>query len=218
MTTAHDWSRFISENTRLLAPPLVPEIRLHLAEESLPIWRKTEEELGEMNVPPPYWAFAWAGGQALARYLLDQPHLVAGRRVLDLGSGSGLTAVAAMKAGASDVLAADIDAVSLEAACLNAEVNGVRIATTSHDLLAGGPAAEWNVVLVGDLFYERTLADRVTAYIDAAAAKGALILIGDPGRSYFPKDRFAKVAEYRVAVTRELEDAEIKLTAVWRLG
>ncbi|MFM9942030.1 MAG: class I SAM-dependent methyltransferase [Hyphomicrobiaceae bacterium] len=218
MVATHDWAAFIRANTRLLAPPLVPEILLHLAEESLPIWRKTEEELGEMNVPPPYWAFAWAGGQALARYLLDHPELVAGRSALDLGSGSGLTAVAAMKAGATNVLAADIDEVSLAAARFNALANGVEIATTSRDLLAETPAREWDLVLVGDLYYERTLADRVTAYIEAAAGHGATILIGDPGRSYFPKGRFTKVADYRVAVTRELEDAEIKQTAVWRLG
>ncbi len=218
MAGEHDWATFIRDNTRLLAPPLVPEIRLHLAEESLPIWRKTEEQLGELNVPPPYWAFAWAGGQALARHLLDQPELVAGRRVLDLGSGSGLTAVAAMLAGAAAVLAADIDDVALAAAHCNAQANDVTIATTRRDLLAAAPTAEWEVVLVGDLYYERTLAERVTAYIEAAATNGATILIGDPGRSYFPKGRFTKVAEYRVAVTRELEDAEIKQTAVWRLG
>lgn len=217
---------FIRANTRLLAPPLVPEIRLHLAEESVPIWQKTEEELGEMNVPPPYWAFAWAGGQALARYLLDNPELTTGKRVLDLGSGSGLTAIAVMKAGAASVLAADIDAFALAAANLNAEVNGVAIDITADDLLgpAGGgqesPAEgghQIDVVLVGDLFYERELADRVLAYIEAAAKGGALVLIGDPKRSYFPTGRFTLAAEYQVPVTRELEDAEIKRTSVWRL-
>ncbi len=177
---------FIRANTRLLAPPLVPEIRLHLAEESVPIWQKTEEELGEMNVPPPYWAFAWAGGQALARYLLDNPELTAGKRVLDLGSGSGLTAIAAMMAGAASVLAADIDAFALAAAQLNAEANGVAIDTTAEDLLARVTPIAADVVLVGDLFYERQLADRVLAYIEAAAKAGALVLIGDPKRSYFP--------------------------------
>ena len=215
--TGGDWASFIAANTRLLSPPLVPEIRLHLAEESLPIWRKTEEELGALNMPPPYWAFAWAGGQALARHLLDHPGLVAGRRVLDLGAGAGLTAIAAMRSGASQVLAADIDAVALQAIALNAHANGVVIATTAQDLLAAPPQSGFDVVLVGDLFYERTLAEQVTAYIEAAAAAGAQILIGDPGRSYFPKGRFTKAVEYRVAVTRELEDAEIKHTAVWRL-
>jgi predicted nicotinamide N-methyase len=188
-----------------------------LAEESLPIWQKTEEQLGEMNVPPPYWAFAWAGGQALARYTLDNPQLLAGRRVLDLGSGSGLTAIAAMRAGAASVLAADIDRMALAAIRLNAALNRVEVATTGEDLLAK-PPEPYDVVLVGDLFYERTLADLVLRFIDAAAAEGALVLIGDPQRNYFPKGRFDSAAEYRVPVTRELEDAEIKRTCVWRLG
>ncbi|MGE0023336.1 MAG: methyltransferase [Hyphomicrobium sp.] len=208
--------RFITANTRVLAPPLVPEIRLHLAEESLPIWLKTEEELGEMNVPPPYWAFAWAGGQALVRYLLDNAALVAGRSVVDLGSGSGLTAIAARLAGATSVLAADIDTLALAAVRANAKLNGVAIDTTAADLLASPPRAA-DVVLVGDLFYERELADRVLAYIEKAAASGALVLIGDPKRSYFPAGRFTLAAEYQVPVTRELEDAEIKRTSVWRL-
>ena len=215
MTEAHDWSRFIQANTRLLAPPLVPEIRLHLAEESLPIWRKTEEELGEMNVPPPYWAFAWAGGQAVSRWLIDNPGEVEGRTVLDLGAGAGLAAIAALKAGAVSALCADVDRVSLAAAQLNAQANGVTIAVTSDDLLAVAPRP-FDIVIVGDLFYERALADRVTTYIEQAKGQRSLILIGDPQRSYFPRGRFEKIAEYRVPVTRELEDSEIKLTAVWR--
>ena len=213
-----DWPAFITANTRLLAPPLVPEIRLHLAEESLPIWRRTEEELGEINVPPPYWAFAWAGGQALARYVLDNPDVASGRRVLDLGSGSGLTAIAAMRAGASTTLAADVDRVALAAVALNALANGVIVETTADDLLTFDPDAAWGLVLVGDLFYERGLAEMVERFIAKAAQGGARVLIGDPGRSYFPKGRFAKVADYRVPVTRELEDAEIKQTAVWQIG
>lgn len=209
-------ARFIIANTRPLTPPLVPEIRLHLAEESLPIWQKTEEELGEMNVPPPYWAFAWAGGQALARYLLDTPHLVAGKAVLDLGSGSGLAAIAAMRAGATSALAADIDQLAIAAVRLNATLNAVEIATTDDDLLATEPV-HVGVVLVGDLFYERDLAGRVMAYIETAAAAGALVLVGDPKRSYFPEARFTRTAEYHVPVTRELEDAEIKRSSVWRM-
>ena len=206
---------FIRDNTRLLAPPLVPEIALHLAEECVPIWLKTEEELGEMNVPPPYWAFAWAGGQALARYILDNAGLVNGKRVLDLGAGSGLTGIAAMKAGAKSVLANDIDHLALAAVGMNAAANGVIIETTPADLLMAAPGA-FDVILVGDLFYERQLADKVLAFIDAAAAGGAVVLIGDPQRNYFPKDRFTRAAQYQVAVTRELEDALIKRTAVWR--
>lgn len=210
-----DWPAFIRANTRLLSPPIVPEIKLHLAEESLPIWQKTEEELGAMNVPPPYWAFAWAGGQAVARWLLDNPAATRGKSVLDLGAGSGLTAIAAALTSAHNVLAADIDPISLAAMALNAEANGVAFTTTADDLLAADPQP-FNVVIVGDLFYERALAAQVLAYIDKAVAAGATILIGDPQRSYFPRGRFEKVTEYQVPVTRELEDSEIKCAAVWR--
>jgi predicted nicotinamide N-methyase len=208
---------FIVANTELLRVPLVPEIALHLAEESLPIWQKTEEELAANNIPPPYWAFAWAGGQALARYILDHPQLIAGRHVIDLGAGSGLAGIAAAKAGAASVLAAEIDALALLAIGLNAEANGVALSMSARDPLADA-APEAEVVLVGDLFYERALAGRVLNYLEAAHARGALVLVGDPRRSYFPRGRFAAVAEYAVPVTRELEDAEIKRTAVWRLA
>jgi predicted nicotinamide N-methyase len=207
---------FIIANTSLLAPPHVPEILLYLAEESLPIWQKSEDQLGELNVPPPFWAFAWAGGQALARYLLDNRHEVAGKSVLDLGTGSGLTAIAAMQAGARSVLAADIDPLALVAAKLNAAANGVLIATTTDDLL-DQPIAGHDAVLVGDLFYERQVADRVLAYLSRARAAGARVLVGDPQRSYFPADRFVCLAEYQVQVTRELEDSLLKKTAVWAL-
>lgn len=208
---------FIRSNTRLLAVPLVPEISLHLAEESLPIWRKTEEELGEINVPPPYWAFAWAGGQALSRYLLDNPALVAGRSVLDIGAGSGLGAIAAAKAGARRVLAADIDAFARAAIALNARGNGVAVETTAANVL-DAPPEPFDVVLIGDLFYERALADRVLAFARAARDAGALVLVGDPRRSYFPTASFEQLAQFAVPVTRELEDAEIKHSAVWRLA
>jgi predicted nicotinamide N-methyase len=207
---------FIRANTRLLPVPLVPEVRLHLAEESLAIWRQTEEELGRMNVPPPWWAFAWAGGQALARYILDNPSLAAGRSVLDLGAGSGLAGIAALKAGAAQMLAADTDPFAVAAIALNAAANAVALEATADDLLAA-PPARFDLVLVGDLFYERPLAERVLAFLQAAQREGATVLVGDPRRSYFPKQSFAQVAEYSVPVTRDLEDAEIKRTAVWRL-
>jgi predicted nicotinamide N-methyase len=207
---------FIRANTRLLSPPLVPEVRLHLAEESLPIWMRTEEELGEIGLPPPFWAFAWAGGQALARHILDRPELVQGKRVLDVAAGSGLTAIAAMLAGARTCLATEVDAFAIAAIALNAAANGVALETRLADILEGD-AQPLDVVLVGDMFYELTLARRGLAFLERCRAAGQEVLVGDPGRSYFPRDRFAMLAEYSVPVTRELEDSEIKRTAVWRL-
>jgi predicted nicotinamide N-methyase len=211
-----DHATFIRANTTLMPVPLVPDIVLHLAHESLPLWQKTEEELGEIGLPPPFWAFAWAGGQALARYVLDHPKVVRGKRVIDLASGSGLVGIAAMKAGAVHVLAADIDGFSVSAVKLNAEANNVRLAVTADNLLDDAvPACD--IILVGDLFYEQGLAQRVFAWLSAAKASGAHVLIGDPGRSYLPKDKLTPLAQYSVPVTRDLEDAEIKKTAVWMI-
>lgn len=207
---------FIIANTRLFAPGLVPEVMLHLAEESLPIWERTEVELGEIGLPPPFWAFAWAGGQALARYVIDNPELVAGKRILDLGSGSGLVAIAAMRAGAAHACAADVDAYSSVAASLNALANVVVLDIAETDLLDTTPA-EIDVLLVGDLFYERGMSDRVLAFMQRMAAAGAVVLVGDPRRSYFPVDRFETVAHYDVATSREIEDNDIKRADVWRL-
>ncbi len=203
---------FIRDNAVLTAPPLVPELRLFLATEVVPLWRKTEEELEEMGVPPPYWAFAWAGGQALARYVLDTPALVAGKRVLDFGSGSGIVALAAAKAGAAHVLAADIDKFSIAAIAANAQANQLAIATTSDDVI--GSSEPYDVMLVGDMCYERPLAERLMAWLKSSPAE---ILLGDPGRSYFPKQGLAQLASYSVATTRELEDREIRETGVWQL-
>jgi predicted nicotinamide N-methyase len=204
---------FIVANTALVAPPLVPEIRLHLATEVEPIWRKTEEELTRQGVPPPYWAFAWAGGQALARYVLDNPDSVRARRVLDLGSGSGLVAIAAARAGAAQVLAADIDAFACAAIALNAEANQVAIATSTDDMI--GTSGGWDMILVGDLFYERPLAERLLAWLRGREINA---LLGDPGRSYFPKTGVEKCATYNVQTTRDLEDREIRETGVYRLS
>ena len=203
---------FIKTNAALVAPPLVPEIKLYLATEVVPLWRATEEELAEIGVPPPYWAFAWAGGQALARYVLDHPELVAGKRVLDIGAGSGLVGLAAARAGAALVLAADIDAFSCAAIRLNAAANGCDIAVTQDDLI-GVPLA-WDVILVGDLFYERPLAERLLAWLGPLDVPA---LLGDPGRNYFPKERVEKLASYSVQTTRDLEDREIRETGVYRL-
>jgi len=208
---------FIVANTRLQAPPHTPELRLHLADEITPIWKLTEEALAEIGLPPPFWAFAWAGGQALARYVLDDPALVAGRRVIDFASGSGIVAIAALKAGAKDVLAADIDPFCGAAIGLNAQANGVAPAFTDRDLLDAAPPAWADVILAGDICYEKPLAERVMAWLATARAGGATVLIGDPGRSYFPKTGLTRLAEYQVPTTRELEDFAVKKTAVWTL-
>ncbi len=211
-----DPSAFVLAETRSRLVPLTPEITLRVADEAVPLWSKTEEELAEAGLPPPFWAFAWAGGQALARYLLDAPEMVRGRRVLDLGAGSGLVAIAAMKAGASSVLAADVDRFAVAAVAINAEANGVPVQATGEDLI-GGPRPPADLVTVGDLFYERDLAARLLAWLDGYLGDGVPVLIGDPGRSYLPKDRLEALQTYAVPVTRELEDAEIKKTTVWRL-
>lgn len=216
MTDAVRRKAFVVSNTQLMPVPLVPEVSLHLAHEAVPIWQKTEEELGEMGLPPPFWAFAWAGGQALARYVLDVPDIVAGKQVVDLASGSGLVGIAAMKAGAGNVLAADIEVFSIEAIKLNASANSVALKVTGENLLCSHPP-DCDVLLVGDLFYERELAARLMDWLVKAHGRGTQVLIGDPGRSYLPREKLAACATYEVPVTRELEDAEIKKTSVWRL-
>ena len=209
-----DRRAFIRENTRLLPVPHAPEISLYTADEATELWQRTEDELGEIGLPPPFWAFAWAGGQALARYILDNPRFVANRRVLDFASGSGLVAIAAAKAGASRVEACDIDAFAVDSIALNAEVNGVAIEARLGDLV--GLDDGWDVVLAGDVSYERDMAARVTDWLEALRKRGATVLIGDPGRSYLARDRLISVADYRIPVTRSLEDADIKETRVWR--
>lgn len=207
---------FIRANTRLIAPPLVPEVRLYLAEECLPLWQAAEDALQKGYIPPPFWAFAWAGGQALARYVLDNPEMVTDKRVLDLGTGSGLAAIAAMQAGAQSAVAADIDSLALAAVARNAEANGVAISPLCADLLDDEPKG-FDVLLLGDLFYERPLAERALAYASRAASAGLQVLAGDPNRTYFPTARFSRLAEYRVPVSRDLEDCIEKLTGVWEL-
>lgn len=212
-----DKDAFIRANTRPRPVPLAPEIELFVADEAVPLWHKTEEEIGEAGLPPPFWAFAWAGGQALARHVLDNAALVRGKTVLDLASGSGLVGIAAMKAGAASVTVADIDAFACAAATLNAARNGVALTTCQDDLLAEPHHGRWDVILAGDIFYERDTAQRAFAFLQHHATGDATVLIGDPGRSYLPRDKLRRVADYSVPVTRDLEDTEIKQTAVWVL-
>jgi len=207
---------FIRRNTAITAPPLVPEIRLHLATEITPIWQATEETLARSALPPPFWAFAWAGGQALARYLLDHPEVVAGRSVLDFGAGSGLVAIAAAKAGAASVLAAEIDRFAAAAIAANAALNGVTIAVTTADALDTADPG-WELVTAGDVCYERPMAQRVTTWLRVLAARGSLVLLGDPGRAYLPAQGLHERARYLVPTSRELEDRESRDGVVWEV-
>ena len=192
-----------------------PSISLHLADEVTALWRKTEEDLEKIGLPPPFWAFAWAGGQGLARFVLDHPDTVRGRTVLDFASGSGLVAIAAAMAGAARVEAVDIDPFALAAIGLNAGGNGVSVIARSEDLV--GVDAGWDIVLAGDIAYERDLAAWVFDWLTALARRGALVLVGDPGRAFLPKAGLEQWAEYRVPTTRAIEDTEIKHTRVFRL-
>lgn len=209
-----DRALFIMAQTRLLPVPHAPEIRLHLADEATELWQKTEDELEAIGLPPPFWAFAWAGGQALARYLLDSPEAVRGRSVLDFASGSGLVAIAAALAGASAVEASDIDGFAASAIGLNAGLNGVAVTVRTGDLV--GLDEGWDVVLAGDISYERDMAARATTWLRGLARRGALVLVGDPGRSYLARDLLEPIATYSVPVTRSLEDQDIKQSSVWR--
>jgi len=212
-----DPGAFIRAHTQLLPVPHAPEIRLHVASEITPIWRMTEEALGAVGLNPPFWAFAWAGGQAIARYLLDNPQQVAGRQVLDLASGSGLCAIAAMMAGAATALAVDIDPLCADAIALNAAINGVRVSVLIEDLL-DRPAPRADLIIAGDVCYERPMAERILSWLSAAREAGARVLIGDPGRTYFPRRGLDLLADYQVRTTRELEDADIKRTRVWTIS
>ena len=211
-----DPAAFIRENTRLQAVPHAPEISLWLADEITPLWRLTEEELGKMGLPPPFWAFAWAGGQALARWLLDHPEDVAGRRVLDFAAGSGLVGVAAMKAGAASCLCADIDPFRQSAVAANAASNGVELHFEGRNLLSA-PPPDVDVICAGDICYEKPMTEAVLAWLGQARGRGIRVLIGDPGRTYFPREGLVFLAEYRVPTTRDLEDQEIKRSCVWAM-
>ncbi|WP_152047043.1 class I SAM-dependent methyltransferase [Aureimonas psammosilenae] len=205
---------FIQSNTSPLAPPHVPEVTLRLADEAHDLWLRTEEELAAIGLPPPFWAFAWAGGQGLSRHLLDRPETVRGRTVLDFASGSGLVAIAAAKAGAREVTAVDIDPFAPAAMRLNAELNGVTFDIRLLDLVGHDVAAE--VVLAGDVFFDREMAARIAPWFDRLVEQGHEVLVGDPGRAYLPKDKVEHLSTHEVPVTRALEDAEVKRTTVWR--
>jgi len=210
-----DSRAFVRQQTALAAPPLVPEIRLHLASAVTPLWRATEATLAAREVPPPYWAFAWPGGQALARYILDDPTPVRGRRVLDFAAGSGLVAIAAAMAGAAAATSADIDRIAVAAIALNAAANDMTV-----DILHGDPIdrpSAWDVVLAGDVCYEQPMAGLATAWLRRLVSAGTEVLLGDPGRSYRPADGLVELARYRVPTSLDLETRTECETVVWRL-
>ncbi|MCS3739504.1 MULTISPECIES: methyltransferase [unclassified Rhizobium] len=205
---------FIRANTGVMAPPHVPEIRLHLAAEAHDLWLKTEEELAEIGLPPPFWAFAWAGGQGLARYILDHPDTVAGKRVIDFATGSGLVAIAAKMAGAAKVVAADIDPWTKTAVRLNTGLNKVEVDFSDADLI--GILVEADILLAGDVFYDCDFAAAIVPWFETLSRQGITVFVGDPGRAYLPRERLEFCAAYQVPVTRALEDSEVKKTTVWR--
>ncbi len=214
MPSLAETMRFIRERTAPAPVPLVPELSLWQATELTPLWHATAAELHGWD-DSPFWAFPWAGGQALARHLLDHPDLVARRRVLDFASGSGLVAIAALRAGAAEAVAVDVDPFCRAAVALNAELNGVAVPFRADDPLAA-PLPDCDVVLAGDVFYERTLAAGATAWFGALAARGTLVLAGDAGRAYAPATGHVEVASHEVPTTVEIEDAPVRRARVLR--
>nr|WP_298687383.1 50S ribosomal protein L11 methyltransferase [uncultured Dongia sp.] len=207
---------FIRTQTKIARPSLVPELKLHLATEIAPIWRATQTELDNAGVPPPYWAFCWPGGQALTRFLIDQPHWVKGKRVLDFAAGSGISGIAAAKMKAAHVTVAEIDEVAVTAIALNAKLNKVTVDIVTEDLV-GRRDLGFDIVLAGDVCYERPMAERVFAWFAALADAGVTVLMGDPGRAYLPRKGLVEMARYQVPTSTELEDKDMRLTLVWRI-
>lgn len=207
---------FLRAHTASARAPLVPEIALHLASEITPIWQATEAWLAARDLAPPYWAFAWPGGQALARHLLDHPALVAGRRVLDFAAGCGIAAIAAARAGAAVVTAAEIDPLARVAIALNAAANGVVVEVPDGDLL--GTPARWDLILAGDVCYEAGMSRLVISWLETCVGEGTEVWLGDPGRAYLPRRGLAPFARYLVPTSRELEDRTERETALFRLS
>jgi predicted nicotinamide N-methyase len=209
----------IRSGTELRPVPLVPEIQLYQASEPIELWQRTEQTTGRTGLDPPFWAFAWAGGRALARYLLDHPEAVSGKHAIDVASGSGLVAIAAVKAGAADTTAYDIDPLAAAAITVNAEVNGVTVPVVRADVLEaeGPPAPGVDLVLVADAFYEKELAGRILRFAERNRTHGAAVLVGDLGRTYLPRARLAPLASYDVPGLFAMEGCDIKRTTVWTL-
>jgi predicted nicotinamide N-methyase len=208
-------SQFVIENTVVTDASLVPEVLLHLATEVTPLWQASEQTLQTNGLPPPYWAFAWPGGQAFARLMLDKPEVARGRIVLDFAAGSGIAGIAAVKSGAARVVASEIDAFALAALKLNCDLNAVKIDITDKDLLNDAPAG-WDLILAGDVCYERPMASRVLAWLDQAAAAGIEVLVADPGRAYLPKGGLTELARYDIPTSLDLENRKMMTTVIYR--
>ena len=211
---AGDVRDFVVRNTVPERPPAVPEVVLRLGTEITPLWEMTEQELDNTGLPPPFWAFAWAGGQAVARYLLDRPEVVRGRAVLDIASGSGLVAIAARLAGARHAVAADTDPVCAAAVAVNATANAVTVEFQSADLL-DGPVPDVDVITAGDVCYERAMTFRMLRWLRAAHEQGVRVLLGDPGRTYLPAEGLVELACYDVPTTPEIEQDDTRRTRVY---
>ncbi|WP_437683029.1 class I SAM-dependent methyltransferase [Sorangium sp. So ce131] len=218
LSPAEGAAAFVARETAVACPPFVPEVKLHLATEVTPLWHATEAALARAGVPPPYWAFAWAGGQALARYLLDHPAAVSGKRVLDLAAGGGVVAIAAARAGAAHVSAADIDPFAAAALSLNAALNGVSLAVLTEDLTeSDADGGAWDVIVAGDVCYERAMVDRVLPWLRRQAGRAGAVLVGDPGRTYCPSDGVEELSRYLVPTSLDLEGRAHRETRVLRL-
>ena len=216
MRTPAERIALIRAETVVAAPVLCPELRLHLVTDACPLWRATEEDLERLQLPAPYWAFAWAGGQALARYVLDHPELVRGRRVLDFGSGGAIEGVAAARAGATSVLCADIDPFAASVAELNGALNGVPLETTTDDLV--GQPVEAEVVLAGDVTYDVEMARAVRAWLEGEAARGRTVLVADPGRGFLDTTGFEEIAAYEAPSDVDADGSHLVRTPVYRLA
>ncbi len=207
---------FIRTQTQVVCPSILPEIKLHMATEVTPLWKLTEEALRGDNLSPPFWAFAWPGGQGVARFVLDHPEVVKGKRILDMAAGSGVVAVAAMKVGAKSALAVDIDRLAIEAIKLNAGLNGVEV-KTCEGIDLSKPFKQADVILAGDVFYEQMMSASFNRWMRLCVEIGKGVYVGDPGRAYVPHEGLIRLASYDVPTSRDLEDRDMRTVTVWRM-
>jgi len=211
-----DSVEFIQTQTQILSPSILPEIKLYLAGEFTPLWQLTEDRLRQTNVPPPFWAIAWPGGQGAARYILDNPDFVKGKRIVDFAAGSGLVAIAAMKAGAKSALAVDIDALALDAIKLNAKLNNV-VVETSGGIDMGKPYTKADIIFAGDICYEQSMSTTLVRFLRLCVERGISVHLSDPGRAYVPQEGLKKIASYDVPTSRDIEDKDVRTASVWKM-